>query len=136
MKEITVTATLDQIPVVTAFLDEQLETAGCPMKTQMQLDIALDELFSNIARYAYAPNTGEATVQVAIVPDPRRVSVTFIDRGIPYNPLEKTDPDITLGADEREIGGLGIFMVKKTMDSLHYERREGQNILTIEKFIP
>lgn len=135
MKEITLTATLENIEVVTKFVDEQLEELDCPMKAQMQIDIAIDELFSNIARYAYAPNVGEATVRVQSSDDPLTVIITFIDKGVPYNPLEKEDPDTTLSADERQIGGLGIYMVKKSMDSMEYEYRNGQNILSIKKIL-
>ena len=135
MKEITLTATLENIEAVTKFVDEQLEELDCPMKAQMQIDIAIDELFSNIARYAYAPNVGEATVRVESSDDPLTVIITFIDKGIPYNPLEKEDPDTTLSADDRQIGGLGIYMVKKSMDSMEYEYRNGQNILSIKKIL-
>ena len=135
MKEITLTATLENIEVVTKFVDEQLEELDCPMKAQMQIDIAIDELFSNIARYAYAPNVGEATVRVQSSDDPLTVIITFIDNGVPYNPLEKEDPDTTLSADDRQIGGLGIYMVKKSMDSMEYEYRNGQNILSIKKIL-
>lgn len=135
MKEIKLTATLENIEAVTKFVDEQLEELDCPMKAQMQIDIAIDELFSNIARYAYAPNVGEATVRVESSDDPLTVIITFIDKGVPYNPLEKEDPDTTLSADDRQIGGLGIYMVKKSMDSMEYEYRNGQNILSIKKIL-
>ena len=133
MKEITLTATLENIEAVTKFVDEQLEELDCPMKAQMQIDIAIDELFSNIARYAYAPNVGEATVRVESSDDPLTVIITFIDKGVPYNPLEKEDPDTTLSADDRQIGGLGIYMVKKSMDDMRYEYKDGQNISSIVK---
>jgi anti-sigma regulatory factor (Ser/Thr protein kinase) len=99
----------------------------------MQIDIAIDELFSNIAHYAYNPETGDATVRVEVVEDPMAVVITFIDKGIPYDPLKKADPNTALSAEEREIGGLGIFMVKKTMDDITYEYKDGQNILKIKK---
>lgn len=130
--EMTVEATLENIPTVTAFVDERLEALDCPMKAQMQIDVAIDELFSNIARYAYDPS-GPATVRVDVDRDPLAVRITFIDHGKPYDPLAKADPDVTLSAEERQIGGLGIFMVKKTMDNVRYEYKDGQNILTVEK---
>lgn len=133
MKELTVNATLESIPEVTAFVDEQLEAMDCPMKAQMQIDIAIDELFSNIARYAYNPNVGPATVRVEVTEDPMAVIITFIDHGVPYDPLAKDDPDVTLSAEERQIGGLGIYMVKKSMDEVAYEYENGQNILRIRK---
>ena len=130
--EMTVEATLENIPAVTAFVDERLETLDCPMKAQMQIDVAIDELFSNIALYAYDPS-GPATVRVDVDRDPLAVRITFIDHGKPYDPLAKADPDVTLSAEDRPIGGLGIFMVKKSMDDVRYEYRDGQNILTVEK---
>lgn len=133
MKELTIAATVDNIDTVTDFVNEQLETLNCPMKAQMQIDIAIDELFGNIAHYAYNPDIGEATVRVEVVEEPLSVIITFIDNGVPYDPLKKEDPDITLSADEREVGGLGIYMVKKTMDDITYEYKNGQNILAIKK---
>ncbi len=135
MKEMTIDAAVENIPAVTAFVEEQLEQYNCPMKAQMQIDIAIDELFSNIAQYAYTPNTGKATVRVEVTENPMAVIITFIDNGIPYDPLAKADPDVTLTADKREIGGLGIFMVKKSMDEITYEYKDGQNILKIKKNI-
>ena len=133
MKEWTVEATKENIPQVTAFVDRQLEDIGCPMKAAMQIDIAIDELFSNIAHYAYRSGTGPATVRVETVEDPMAVIITFLDHGVPYDPLKKEDPDISLSAEEREAGGLGIYLVKKSMDKLDYEYRDGQNILRIRK---
>lgn len=135
MNELTVNAVVENIEKVTAFVDEQLETLGCPIKAQMQIDIAIDELFGNIAHYAYNPDVGPATVRVEVVEEPLSVVITFIDNGVPYDPLAKEDPDITLSAEEREIGGLGIYMVKKTMDDIVYEYKDGQNILKIRKNI-
>lgn len=135
MNEITVTATIENINTVTEFVDRQLEELDCPIKTQTQIDIAIDELFSNIVHYAYSPNVGEATVRVDVGENPSSVIITFIDAGKPYNPLQKTDPDITLGINDREIGGLGIFLVKKSMDEMTYEYTNGQNILRIRKNI-
>ena len=130
--ELTLDATLENIPAVTAFVDAKLEALDCPPKAQMQIDVAIDELFSNIARYAYDPS-GPATVRVDVEREPVAVRITFIDHGKPYDPLAKADPDVTLTAEERPIGGLGIFMVKKTMDDVRYEYKDGQNILTVEK---
>lgn len=135
MKELTIDATVDNITQVTAFVDEQLEELGCPVKAQMQIDIAIDELFGNIAHYAYNPDVGPATVRVEVVKDPMAVIITFIDNGVQYDPLAKADPDTTLSAEEREIGGLGIYMVKQSMDEITYEYKNGQNILRIKKNI-
>ncbi len=135
MKEMTIPATVGNIEKVTAFVDEQLEQIDCPPKAQMQIDIAIDELFGNIAQYAYNPDIGPATVRVEVTQSPISVVITFIDHGIPYDPLKTAEPDITLSAEERTIGGLGIFMVKKTMDEITYEYKNGQNILRIRKDI-
>lgn len=135
LKELTFAASLENIPVVTAFIDEQLEVLDCPMKPQMQIDIVIDELFGNIARYAYGDGTGDATVRFEFDGPTRTASVTFIDGGVPFDPLQKPDPDVTLSAEERAVGGLGIFMVKKTMDRVEYRRENSMNILTIYKNI-
>lgn len=133
MKELTVEAAIENIPLVTDFVNEQLEKLGCSVKAQMQIDIAIDELFSNIAHYAYNPESGNATVRVETTEEPLAVVITFIDKGLPYDPLKRDDPNTSLSAEEREIGGLGIYMVKKSMDGVSYEYKDGQNILTITK---
>lgn len=133
MKELTIDATIENIGKVTAFVDEQLEQLNCPLKAQMQIDIAIDELFGNIAHYAYNPETGPATVRVDVLQEPLSVVVTFIDNGIAYDPLAREDPNVALTAQEREIGGLGIYIVKKSMDEISYEYKDGQNILRIRK---
>ena len=133
MKELTVAATIENIETVTDFVDAQLEELDCPMKAEMQINVAIDELYSNIVKYAYTEESGPITVKFIAKDDPRRVYIRFEDEGIPYNPLTKEDPDITLSADERTIGGLGIFMVKKTMDDMKYKYENGRNILTIKK---
>lgn len=133
MNEMTVEATPENIQVITAFVDEQLEQYDCPMKAQAQIDIAIDELFGNIVRYAYHPEVGSATVQVEVTKEPLAVVITFIDQGKPYDPLAKEDPNVTLSAEEREIGGLGIYIVKKSMTDITYEYKDGRNILKIRK---
>jgi anti-sigma regulatory factor (Ser/Thr protein kinase) len=132
-KELTIDATVENIAAVTEFVDARLEANHCPPKAQMQLDIAIDELFGNIAHYAYSPKTGPATVRVEVGGVPLAVTLTFIDRGIPYDPLAKADPDTSLPIEERDVGGLGIYMVKKSMDEITYEYKNGQNILRIKK---
>lgn len=135
MKELNIQATVENISTVTDFVNEQLEAVNCPMKAQIQIDIAIDELFGNIAHYAYNPDVGPATVRVEVKESPLSVIITFIDNGVPYDPLSTKDPNITLSAEEREIGGLGIYMVKKTMDDITYEYKNGQNILRVKKNI-
>ena len=131
--ELEVEAAVENLSQVAEFVDGHLEEAGCPLKAQMQIDIAVEEIFVNIAHYAYNPEVGKATVRVEVTEEPVTVTITFVDQGIPYDPLAKEDPDVTLSAEEREIGGLGIFMTKKTMDDVSYEYKDGQNILTLKK---
>ncbi len=133
MKELDIEARAENLEKVIQFVDQELETADCPIKAQMQIEIAVEEIFINIANYAYNPDTGSAVIRVEVADDPVSVKLVFIDKGVPYDPLAKKDPDITLSAEERDIGGLGIFMVKKNMDEIHYEYKDGQNILTLIK---
>ena len=135
MKEWTLAATIEHIEPLTDQINEQLEALNCPMKARMQIDIAIDEIFSNIATYAYAPETGEATVRLEVTEDPRSVEITFMDRGAPYDPLRQPDPDTGLSAEDRPVGGLGIFMVKKSMDEVTYRYQDGQNTLSIRKYL-
>ena len=135
MKEQTFDAVIPNLMEVTLFIDEWLESLDCGMKAQTQIDLAVDELFTNIASYAYAPGSGEATIQLNFDEASRVASITFIDSGVPYDPLKKPDPDVTLSAEEREIGGLGIYMAKKATDKMEYRRENDRNILTIYKKI-
>ena len=131
MKELIIDALTENLDAVIAFVTEQLEAADCSMKAQMQIEVAVEELFVNIAHYAYAPGIGTATIQTEITAD--TAEITFIDSGVQYDPLAKPDPDVSLPASERQVGGLGIFMVKKSMDDMRYEYRDRKNILTIVK---
>ena len=133
MADLTVDALVSNLDQVLAFVDSQLETMDCSMKAQMQIDVAVEEIYVNIANYAYAPETGKAYISVQPDPDNASVTIEFRDNGIPFDPLAKADPDVTLSAEERNIGGLGIYMVKKSMDAMEYSRKDGQNILTITK---
>ena len=136
MKELTLPAARENIPAVIDFVNRELESVGCPMKTEAQIDIAIDELYSNIANYGCDENSGEVTVLLETETDSRTVTITFVDNGRPFDPLSRPDPDVTLKARERKIGGLGIYMVKKSMDDVHYAYRDGKNILTIRKTLP
>ena len=108
MKELTIEATPENVDKGIEFVDEMLEEYSCGMKEQMAIDVAVDELFANIAHYAYNPETGYATVKVEVVEDPLSVEITFVDNGKPYDPLAKADPDTTQSIEDREIGGMGI----------------------------
>ena len=131
MKEIKVKALTENLGDVLSFVDSILEEHGCSMKLQMQIDIAVEEIFVNIAHYAYGEETGDAVILAGV--DDNMFFVTFSDSGMPYNPLEKEDPDTTLDVEERPIGGLGIYMVKKSMDKVEYEHKDGKNVFTIRK---
>ena len=132
--KMTVDATVDNLNKVLAFIDEQLETNNCPMRVMLEIDVAAEELFVNVASYAYTSGIGSVAIEVNFEEKPKAVAIRFIDSGIPYNPLEKEDPDVTLPAEKRGIGGLGVFMVKKSMDEVTYEYKDGKNHLTIRKF--
>ncbi len=135
MREITVSACLEKLEAVMDFVREQLDGYGCSEKQLMQIEIAVEEIYVNIANYAYSPDVGLAVIRCEVREDPLQIVIQFLDRGRPYNPLNKEDPDTGLGADEREIGGLGIYMVKKSMDGIRYSYEDGKNILTITKFL-
>lgn len=133
MKEITVDATIENMDTVTAFVDDFLDEIACPMKSKIQINIVIDEIFGNICHYAYKDSIGAVTVRVESGNTPKAVFLIFTDNGIPYNPLETEDPDITLSSEERKIGGLGIYLVKKNMDEMKYEYVNQQNRLWMEK---
>ena len=118
---------------VLAFAEEELEKAECPPKAMMQLTVAIEEVFVNVAHYAYPDEEGQVSFGIAFDSESRSITFRIADKGIAFNPLEKPDPDITLSAEEREIGGLGIFICKKTMDEIGYARENGENILTMTK---
>lgn len=133
MNELTLEATLENLEKVQSFVEDKLDATGCSMKIKMQISIAVEEIYVNIAHYAYNPGVGNATIKCTVDGDPLQVSIQFMDSGIPFNPLAKEDADTTLSVDEREIGGLGIYMVKKSMDEITYEYKDGKNILKIKK---
>ena len=132
--ELVLSAKVESIPLITDTVNEMLESLDCPMKAQIQIDVAIDEVFANIANYAYPNGEGKATVRFEPTKDPNGIQLTFIDSGIPFNPLEAKEPDTTLSAEDREIGGLGIFMVRKSMDDVQYEYKDRHNILRIRKY--
>jgi len=135
MEAITVPAESAALETVNAFIQEKLESINCPKRAKMQMMLAVEEIFVNISSYAYHPEVGQAEVGVDIDGDPPTVTIRFLDQGRPFNPLEKPDADITLSAQEREIGGLGILLVKKIMDQVDYAYENGKNILIIKKEI-
>ena len=130
MKELLIEAKTENLDAVLQFVSEQLENTDCPVKAQTQIAIAVEEVFVNIAHYAYNPETGGAEIRVTVGDE---AAIEFKDKGKPYNPLEQDDPDVAAGAEEREIGGLGIYMVKNIMDAVEYRREGGKNVLLIKK---
>jgi sigma-B regulation protein RsbU (phosphoserine phosphatase) len=132
-KMLELDAKRENLDEVLDFVDGYLEAKGCSLKVQMQIDIAVEEIFVNIAHYAYAPRKGKATVRVEVSEDPVTVTITFLDHGVPFDPLAKADPDLSLDAEERKIGGLGIFLTRQFMDDVAYAYKNGQNILTLKK---
>ena len=133
MKELRIKAITDNLGSVLSFVDEELEEAGCSFKIQNKIDLAVEEIFVNIANYAYPDSAGDAVIRIGVSEDQGIVTIEFSDQGIPYDPLAKEDPDVDAPVEEREIGGLGIYMVKKMMDSMSYEYKDGQNVLTLTK---
>ena len=128
-------AKTESLSDVLSFVEQTLESFECPMKIQTAICIAVEEVFVNIAHYAYPDSEGDMTLCIGF--DAQNSAITFrmTDKGVPFDPLTKPDPDITLSAEDREIGGLGIFIAKKTMDSLSYTYEDGENVLTMIKKI-
>ena len=129
----TIAAKTENLDKIIDFVNEHLESVDCSMKVMTQMDIVVEELFVNIANYAYGDGAGDMTLLVEFTDEPRSVKLTFTDSGMPYDPLAREDPDVSLSAEERPIGGLGIFMVKNMVDKLYYEYKDGENILRLEK---
>ena len=133
MSEVTLEAAEENLDEVLRFVEDTLENTGCSLEDQRQIAIAVEEVFINIVSYAYKPGRGDTTLRLDVSQDPAEITITFIDHGVPFDPLAKEDPDIDLPAKQRKVGGLGIFVVKNLMDDVFYEYRNGQNILTMKK---
>ncbi len=134
MREMTVSATPDQIEQVVDFVNEQLDTLGCSDEVRIDVDVAIDELLGNIVQYAYGSEGGTVTVRVDAQEEPPAAAITFMDHGAPFNPLAQEQPNTTaLPARERPLGGLGLFLARKLMDELDYRYQDGQNVLTARK---
>lgn len=126
-------ADVNELQGVLDFVNECMQNTDCPPKTMMHINVAVEEIFINIANYAYSDKMGEVFIEVEIANETKTIIITFIDSGIKFNPLAKPEPDVTLSAKERQIGGLGIFMTKKFMDEVSYEYRDNQNVFTMKK---
>ena len=129
----TFPAATEALSDVLGFVEQTLESFDCPMKVQMAVCVAIEEIFVNVAHYAYPDSEGTMTLAIGWDEGNRSVTFRVADRGVPFDPLQKPDPDITLSAEDREIGGLGIFITKKTMDTVTYAYENGQNVLTMIK---
>ena len=128
----------ENLEAVNDFIHAQIKPFSCQSQTLFQIDLAVEEIFVNISHYAYSPDKGTVQIDCSVektADAPAKLTVSFTDRGKAFNPLAKPDPDITLSVEEREIGGLGIFLTKKYMDSVLYEHKDNQNILTFTKII-
>ena len=132
-EELVIEAVVDNLDAVNSFVHKYIEQFEVSKRTLMQLDLVVEEIFVNVASYAYAPDTGSVKILIEAKEEPHTVSLTFIDSGVPYNPLEKSDPDINLSVDDRQIGGLGIFLTKNLVDEISYKFVDGQNILQLTK---
>ena len=122
--KITVRAVTENLISVTEFVNSVLDAAECSPKARMQIDVAVDEIFSNVVNYAYTPQSGDISVAITVEKEPLTAVLTFEDRGRRFDPLNTAEPDISLSAEERDVGGLGIFMVKKTMDDIDYQYKD------------
>ena len=133
LRELELEARDDNLDTVLELVNEEMEKLDCPPKIMIKMSVAVEEIFVNISHYAYGDKTGSAKIIVEGTEEPRGINITFIDSGVPYDPLAKEDPDINLSAEERQIGGLGIYMVKKTVDDIDYRYEDGRNILHVFK---
>ncbi len=131
----TFPAKTEALSDVLGFVEQMLDSFECPIKIQVALCVAIEEVFVNVAHYAYGEGEGNMSLGIGFDEESRAITFRMTDKGIPFDPLKKPDPDISLSADEREIGGLGIFITKKTMDSLTYTYEYNENILTMIKNI-
>ena len=129
----TFPAKTEALTDILGFVEEVLEGYECPMKIQMGVCVAIEEVFVNVAHHAYGDGEGDVTLGIGLDADSGVMTFRLADRGVPFDPLKKPDPDITLSAQEREVGGLGIFITKKTMDTVTYAYENGENILTMTK---
>ena len=134
-KTITISAETQQLDDVLSFINAPLEALGVSEEEKVVIDIAVEEIYVNIALYAYDPGRGPVTLRWTLEDEPLSIQIDFMDRGTPYDPLAREDPDLTLSAEDRQIGGLGIYMVRKSMDEVSYEYRDGKNCFMMKKLL-
>ncbi len=133
MKELKIEADKNNLNIVLEFIDGILKEAGCSVEIMSVIDIAVEEIFVNVSSYAYAPITGEVTMRAEVIKDKNELQITFLDSGVPFDPLQKEDPDVDVAIEDRPVGGLGVYMVKMSMDKVEYEYKDGANVLSIVK---
>lgn len=138
MKEIKVNADVKNLDSVLQFMNEVIEPYNCSVEIQFQLELALEEAYVNIAHHAYPNDVGSTIIRCDVVEKDDKSNllvIDILDQGIPYNPIEHNDPNINSSAEERDIGGLGIYMIKNSMDALSYSYENEHNVFTIEKYL-
>lgn len=131
MSKLVIDARPQNLEQVNDFIADNL--MGCSMKLLLQIDLVVEEIFVNIANYAYGDAEGKVTIECEVDSEKKMLKLVFEDEGEPFDPLAKDDPDISASAEDREIGGLGIYLSKKLMDDARYENKDGKNILTLLK---
>lgn len=137
-KEYKLQADIKYLDEVMRFLEQCMEECKCEEEIRIPIAIAVEEIFVNIANYAYPDEEGKVTISIwdtvnAENKNIKSILVVFKDCGMPYNPLENKDPDITLDGEKRQIGGLGVYMVKQMMSHVEYKYENGKNVLTLQK---
>lgn len=135
MRELTTEAVTENLQSVMDFVNDSLSDKGCSAKTLYQMELVLEEIFINIASYAYEGDERPVVLSIDFEEEPLAAIVTFKDKGAPYNPLSRDDPNLALKLENREIGGLGIFLVKKNVDAIWYEHVNGENVLSFRKIL-
>ena len=130
MKKLTVEAKTESLHEVIDFVDGELQRSNCSSALRNDINLAVEEIFTNIANHAYQPANGNAVISIAVGEE---TTIRFEDTGKPYNPLEHPDPDLDKPLIERDVGGLGVFLVKKIMDKIEYMRIDNKNVLTVAK---
>ncbi|MGN0093066.1 MAG: ATP-binding protein [Methanobrevibacter sp.] len=133
MEEIIIKADKSNLESILSKIEKSLSNYEISIKSKLQLEIAIEEIFVNISNYAYGDGIGDVRIEYFIDENPLSINIRFIDEGFEFNPLEVSSPDTSLSAEDRDIGGLGLVLVRKNIDSISYEYKDNQNILTIKK---
>lgn len=133
MSKIRVQAKLDNLDKVLGFVNKQLKSVRSDVKEGLQLELSIEEAYVNIVNYAYGSDGGDIEIRSKMDNNPLEITIQFIDSGIPYNPLKNEDPNISLNTEDKELGGLGILLIKNNVDQMEYEYNNGKNIFTIKK---